>query len=81
MRIGSALSTNPNSLEAAEEALRDPLYFVRRGAVDALRRLGDASVVGALRAIVEREVEGAVRFADQSPDPDPAELTTHVLAD
>jgi len=47
--------------EAAEEALRDPLYFVRRGAVDALRRLGDASVVGALRAIVEREVEGAVR--------------------
>src|SRR5439155_517659 len=23
----------------------------------------------------------ALRFADQSPDPDPAELTTHVLAD
>jgi aminopeptidase N len=47
--------------EAAEEALRDPLYFVRRGAVDALRRLGDAGAVGALRATIERDVEGAVR--------------------
>jgi aminopeptidase N len=47
--------------EAAEEALRDHLYFVRRGAVDALRRLGDATAVAALRATVEREVEGAVR--------------------
>ena len=47
--------------EVAEETLRDPLYFARRGAIDALRRLGDAGAIGALRATIERDVEGAVR--------------------
>ena len=47
--------------EVAEETLRDPLYFARRGAIDALRRLGDAGAIGALEAAVERDVEGAVR--------------------
>jgi aminopeptidase N len=47
--------------EVAEEMLRDPLYFVRRGAIDALRRLGDASATGALEATVQRDLEGAVR--------------------
>jgi aminopeptidase N len=47
--------------EAAEEMLRDPLYFARRGAIDALRRLGDASAIGALEAVIERDLEGAVR--------------------
>src|SRR5438094_1584816 len=36
---------------------------------------------GALDAEVRAEVEEAVKFADASPDPDSAELTTHVVAD
>jgi aminopeptidase N len=47
--------------EAAEDTLRDPLYFARRGAIEALRRLGDPGAVGAIRAVEERDVEGAVR--------------------
>ncbi len=47
--------------EAAEETLRDPLYFPRRGAIEALRRLGDASAIGALTSAVARDIEGAVR--------------------
>jgi aminopeptidase N len=47
--------------EVAEEMLRDPLYFVRRGAVGALRRLGDADAIGTLEALVRRDVEGAIR--------------------
>ncbi|HEV3232037.1 MAG TPA: M1 family aminopeptidase [Candidatus Dormibacteraeota bacterium] len=47
--------------EAAEAALFDPLYFVRRGAIQALVVLGDAAAVGPLRALLARDVEGAVR--------------------
>src|SRR5437667_447963 len=35
----------------------------------------------ALDAEVRAEVEEAVKFADESPDPEPAELFTHVLSD
>jgi len=35
----------------------------------------------ALDAEVRAEVEEAVKFADESPDPEPAELFTHVLTD
>jgi TPP-dependent pyruvate/acetoin dehydrogenase alpha subunit len=31
-----------------------------------------------MEADVNAEVEDAIRFADESPDPDPAELSTHV---
>jgi aminopeptidase N len=48
--------------EAAEEALRDPLYFVRRGAVAALETLGDMRSLPALRGVAESDVEGAVRY-------------------
>jgi len=41
----------------------------------------DEAGLDALDAEARAETEEAVRFADQSPDPDPAELTTHVLAD
>jgi aminopeptidase N len=47
--------------DAAEEALRDPLYFVRRGAVEALAKLADRSAIEPLEALVDREVEGAIR--------------------
>ena len=46
----------------AERSLRDPLYFVRRGAIRALEDLGDAAAIPALRAAIDRDVEGAVRY-------------------
>jgi aminopeptidase N len=48
--------------ETAEERLRDPLYFVRRGAIQALQTLGDPAAIGELQAAAERDVEGAVRI-------------------
>jgi aminopeptidase N len=46
----------------AEVSLYDPLYFVRRGAIRALELLGDSEAIPALRATVDRDVEGAVRY-------------------
>ena len=46
----------------AERYLRDPLYFVRRGAIQALQDLGDPTAIAALRATIERDIEGAVRY-------------------
>ena len=46
----------------AEQNLRDPLYFVRRGAIHSLEVLGDQEAIPALRATIERDVEGAVRY-------------------
>ena len=46
----------------AELSLRDPLYFVRRGAIRSLELLGDTEAIPALRATVDRDVEGAVRY-------------------
>ena len=48
--------------EAAEAALLDPLYFVRRGACSALQTLGDSRALPALRAAEARDVEGAIRY-------------------
>jgi hypothetical protein len=55
--------TRPPVREAAEGALVDPLYFVRRGACAALETLGDARAMPALRAVETRDVEGAIRYA------------------
>jgi TPP-dependent pyruvate/acetoin dehydrogenase alpha subunit len=41
----------------------------------------DQAGVDALDAEVHAEVDDAVRFADESPDPAPEELGRHVLAD
>jgi pyruvate dehydrogenase E1 component alpha subunit len=41
----------------------------------------DQAGLDALDAEVRAEVEEAVRFAEASPDPDPAELTNHVLVE
>jgi aminopeptidase N len=43
-------------------SLRDPLYFVRRGAIRGLELMGDESAIPALQATVDRDVEGAVRY-------------------
>src|SRR5436305_1050902 len=65
--------------EVEEQRKRDPisqlaLKLKQEGALD------DAALE-ALDAEVRAETDEATRFAEQSPDPDPAELTTHVLAD
>jgi pyruvate dehydrogenase E1 component alpha subunit len=65
--------------EVEQQKLRDPLVTFRK-------RLADAKLLTedqwqTLEADVLAEVEDSVRFADESPDPDPAELTTHVYSD
>jgi len=65
--------------EVEEQRKRDPIAQLA-GKLKDEGALSDAGL-DALDAEVRAEVEEAVRFADQSPDPEPAELTTHVLAD
>jgi pyruvate dehydrogenase E1 component alpha subunit len=65
--------------EVEEQRKRDPITHLAAKLKD--DGVLDQAGFEALDAEVRAEVEGAVRFADQSPDPDPAELTTHVLAD
>src|SRR5881275_1373560 len=65
--------------EVEEQKKRDPisqlaLKLKEEGALD-------QAGLDALDAEVRAEVEEAVKFADASPDPDSAELTTHVVAD
>jgi len=65
--------------EVEEQKKRDPisqlaLKLKEEGALD------DAAL-DALDAEVRAVVEAAVQFADQSPDPDLAELTSHVLVE
>jgi pyruvate dehydrogenase E1 component alpha subunit len=65
--------------EVEEQKQRDPIsQLAHRLKDDGV--LDDAGLE-ALDAEVRAEVEDAVRFADESPDPSPDELTTHVLAD
>ena len=65
--------------EVEEQKKRDPisqlaLKLTEEGALD-------QTGLDALDAEMRAEVEQAVKFADESPDPDPAELFTHVVAD
>jgi pyruvate dehydrogenase E1 component subunit alpha len=65
--------------EVEEQKQRDPisrlaLKLKEEGALD-------QAGLDALDAAARAEVDEAVRVADASPDPDPAELTTNVLAD
>jgi len=65
--------------EVEEQKKRDPISQL------ALKLKEDGALdqagLDALDAEVRAEVEEAVKFADASPDPDPGELTTHVVAD
>src|SRR5437870_1300075 len=65
--------------EVEEQKKRDPisqlaLKLKEEGALD-------GAALDALDAEVRAVVEAAVQFADQSPDPDLAELTSHVLVE
>ena len=65
--------------EVEEQKKRDPISQLTAK----LKEDGalDQAGVDALDAEVRAEVEEAVKFADESPDPEPAELFTHVLSD
>jgi pyruvate dehydrogenase E1 component alpha subunit len=65
--------------EVEEQKKRDPISQLAHR----LKEDGELDDAGleALDAEVRAEVEDAVRFADESPDPSPDELNRHVLAD
>jgi pyruvate dehydrogenase E1 component alpha subunit len=65
--------------EVEEQKKKDPIAQLFQH----LRQDGAIDQTGydALEAEVKAEVDEAVKFADESPDPAPEELTTHVLAD
>ena len=65
--------------EVEEQKKRDPISHL----VLALKEEGvlDDAALEALDQEARAVVEEAVKFADSSPDPDPSELDTHVLAD
>ena len=65
--------------EVEEQRKRDPILHLSTKLKD--DGVLDQAALDALDAAVRAEVEAAVRFADQSPDPDPTELTSHVLVD
>ena len=65
--------------EVEEQKKRDPISQL----VVKLKEEGalDDAALDALDAEVRAVVEAAVQFADQSPDPDLSELTSHVLVE
>ncbi len=65
--------------EVEEQKKKDPISQL----ADKLKKekVMDQAALDALDAAVHTEVAEAVQFADESPDPDPAELYTDVLAD
>jgi len=65
--------------EVEEQKRRDPISQLALRLKD--EGVLDQAGLDELDAAVRAEVDAAVTFADQSPDPDPAELTSHVLAD
>jgi len=65
--------------EVEEQKRRDPISQLASRLKD--EGVLDQAALDELDAAVRAEVDAAVTFADQSPDPDPAELTSHVLAD
>jgi pyruvate dehydrogenase E1 component subunit alpha len=65
--------------EVEEQKKKDPITQL----AEKLKEEGsiDQAALDALDAEIHAEVDEAVRFADESPDPEPGELTAHVLAD
>jgi pyruvate dehydrogenase E1 component alpha subunit len=65
--------------EVEEQKKKDPIsQLAHRLMEDGVL---DQTAIDALDAAVHTEVEAAMQFADESPDPAPGDLTTHVLAD
>jgi pyruvate dehydrogenase E1 component alpha subunit len=64
--------------EVEQMKLRDPIVTFQKRLVEA--GMLDDEQWQAMEADVQAEVEDSVRFAEESPDPDPSELFTHVYA-
>ena len=65
--------------EVEEQKARDPITHLAGKLKD--DGIIDQTALDAMDAEIHVEVEEAVRFADESPDPDPDELYTDVLVD
>ena len=65
--------------EVEEQKKKDPITKLAHQLME--QGVIDQAGLDELDAEAHSEAELAVRFADESPDPDPAELTQHVLAD
>jgi pyruvate dehydrogenase E1 component alpha subunit len=65
--------------EVEEQKQKDPITQL----AEKLKEEGamDQTALDALDAEIHAEVEAAVQFADESPDPEPGELTAHVVTD
>jgi pyruvate dehydrogenase E1 component alpha subunit len=57
---------------------RDPLKLFRATLEE--EKVLDAQEIADMEAEIKEEVEAAVRFAEESPEPDPAELFTNIYA-
>src|SRR6266699_1987929 len=65
--------------EVEEQKKKDPITQLAHKLKD--DGVMDQAAIDALDAEIHGEVEAAVKFADESPDPAPDALTMHVLAD
>jgi pyruvate dehydrogenase E1 component alpha subunit len=65
--------------EVEEQKKKDPITQLAHKLKD--DGVMDQAAIDALDAEIRTEVEAAVKFADESPDPAPEALTMHVLAD
>ena len=65
--------------EVEDQKKRDPIAQLALQLKE--QKMLDQAALDALDAEVRAEVDAAVKYAEESPDPDPTELHTHVLAD
>ncbi len=65
--------------EVEEQKKKDPITQLAEKLKD--EKVLDQAKLDAMDAEIHAEVDAAVKFADESPDPDPAELYHDVLAD
>jgi pyruvate dehydrogenase E1 component alpha subunit len=65
--------------EVEEQKKKDPISHLAHRLMD--EGVLDQAALDALDADAHAEVENAMKFADESPDPAPDELAHHVLAD
>ena len=77
--MGEEVGVYRTKEEVEEQRKRDPITQLAHK----LKEEGalDDAALDALDAEARAETDAAARFAEESPDPEPAELTTHVLAD